>query len=84
MNSKENNLYNNYETIDFILEEMDFECHLDEIFSRSLSDEEFEKHITFYIDLIVNEIASTLNIEYIEAKNLYDDYLTKNIFDLVI
>jgi hypothetical protein len=71
------------EVIIFIEEEMNFEGFLDKIFSTDLSDDEFEKRIFEYVDILINEVARTLNVDFEIAKSLYDDYLTRNILDII-
>jgi hypothetical protein len=67
----------------FIEEEFNLEEYLDVIFSRNLSDDEFEKQIFEYVDMIILEISNTLHIEFDEGKALYDEYLTRNIIDIL-
>lgn len=74
---------NNSSVIYFIEEEFNLEVYLEKIFSRNLSDDEFEKLIFEYLDILILEISKTLNIEFEEAKILYDDYITKNIIDML-
>jgi hypothetical protein len=69
--------------IGFIEEEMNFEGFLDKIFSTDLSDDEFEERIFEYVDILINEVARTLNVDFEIAKSLYDDYLTRNILDII-
>lgn len=71
------------EVIIFIEEEMNFEGFLDKIFSTDLSDDEFEERIFEYVDILINEVARTLNVDFEIAKSLYDDYLTRNILDII-
>jgi hypothetical protein len=71
------------EVIIFIEEEMNFEGFLDKIFSTDLSDDEFEKRIFEYVDILINEVARTLKVDFEIAKSLYDDYLTRNILDII-
>jgi hypothetical protein len=74
---------NNTEVIIFIEDEMSFEGFLEKIFSADLSDEVFEKRIFEYVDLLIIEVAKTLHIDFEEAKDLYDEYLTRNILDVI-
>lgn len=67
----------------FIEEEMNFEELLEKIFSADLNDDEFEKRIFEYVEFLINEIARTLHIDYEIAKTLYDDYLTRNILEVI-
>lgn len=69
--------------IGFIEEEMNFEGFLDKIFSTDLSDDEFEERIFEYVDILINEVARTLNVDFEIAKSLYDDYLTRDILDII-
>ena len=74
---------NNSSVIYFIEEEFNLEVYLEKICSGNLSDDEFEKLIFEYLDILILEISKTLNIEFEEAKILYDDYITKNIIDML-
>jgi hypothetical protein len=67
------------EVIMFIEEEMNFEGFFDELFSSQMTDDEFERQIFAYTDMLIKEVSISLKVSFEEAKELYDDYLTKSI-----
>jgi len=68
-----------YNVIEFIVEEMNTEDFLENIFNSSLTDEELEEKLIEYTNMIIREIQTTLKVSFEYAKTLYENYLVKDI-----